>query len=85
MASATKDFHLPLSAAIYEELRREAELEGRPMTVVAREAIEDWLEQRRKNALHEQIVEYAAAHKGSEADLRRPLEQVAVRHLRKLL
>ena len=84
MASATKNFHLPLSAGIYEELRREAEREGRPATVVAREAIEGWLEQRRKNVLHEQIAEYAGARKGSAADLDRPLERSAVRHLRKV-
>jgi predicted DNA-binding protein len=83
MKSATKNFHLPLPEGAYEELRREAARDGRPATTVAREAIEEWLERRRKKELHEQIAEYAAAHKGSDADLDRSLEQAAVRHLRK--
>jgi hypothetical protein len=83
MKSATKNFHLPLPEGAYEELRREAARDGRPATTVAREAIEEWLERRRKKELHGQIAEYAAAHKGSDADLDRSLEQAAVRHLRK--
>jgi len=83
MKSATKNFHLPLPERAYEELRREAAREGRPATTVAREAIEEWLERRRKSELHEQIAEYASAQKGSEADLDATLESAAVRHLRK--
>ena len=78
-----KNFHLPLPNPTYEELRQEAEREGRPATAVAREAIESWLALRRKLELHEEIAVYAAAARGTEADLDRPLERAAVRHLRK--
>jgi predicted DNA-binding protein len=84
MRSATKNFHLPLPERAYEELRREAAREGRPATTVAREAIEEWLERRRKSELHEQIAEYASAQKGSAADLDPALERAAVGYLRKI-
>ena len=83
MSSAMKNFHLPLPAGTYDELRREADRDGRPATTVAREAIERWLEQRRSIELHEEIASYAADRKGTDADLDRPLERAAVRQLRK--
>ena len=83
MKRALRNFHLPLPAPTYDELREEAEREGRPATSLAREAIEAWLALRRKMELHEEIAAYAADRKGSEADLDRPLERAAARHLRK--
>ena len=83
MKQATKNFHLPLPEPTYRELRREAEREGRPTTTVAREAIERWLEERRRSELHEAIADYAADRKGSADDLDRSLEKAAVDHFRK--
>ena len=83
MRTAMKNFHLPLPEPTYEELREEAEREGRPATSLAREAIEDWLALRRRMDLHEEIAAYAADRRGTEADLDRPLERAAARYLRK--
>ncbi|MGH9442353.1 MAG: hypothetical protein ACRD16_08750 [Thermoanaerobaculia bacterium] len=83
MNSAIKNFHLPLPAPTYAELREQAEREGRPATSVAREAIESWLALRRKMELHEEIAVYAEAMRGTPADLDRSLERAAARRLRK--
>ena len=42
---------------------------GRPATALAREAIETWVEERQRQAVHDPIVEYAATMAGSAADL----------------
>jgi hypothetical protein len=83
MKSATKNFHLPLPGPTYEELREEAEREGRSATSLAREAIETWLALRRKIELHEEIAAYAVEQRGTESDLDRALERSAVRQLKK--
>lgn len=83
MRYAMKNFHLPLSEGTYEELHRQSTREGRPATIVAREAIERWLEERRKSELHEAIAEYAAERKGSADDLDQDLERAAIDRLRK--
>ena len=56
---------------------------GRPATVVAREAIEMWLEQRRRRTLvREAIAAYAVEHAGSPADLDPTLERASLELLR---
>jgi hypothetical protein len=46
--SAVKNFHLPLPENVYAALRAEAAALKRPATVIAREAIEAWLRERRR-------------------------------------
>lgn len=85
-AATRKNFHLPLPEDVYKALREEAAAVKRPATVVAREAIEVWLRERRKAALREAIAAYAVEHAGTVADLDPALEQAAlevVRHRRR--
>ena len=78
---ATKNFHLPLPAPVYEALREEAAGLGRPATAVAREAIEAWLRERRRNVVREAIASYAVKHAGTTADLDPLLERAALESL----
>lgn len=76
-----RNFHLPLPDPLYDKLREEAERLNRPATVLAREAIESWLEQRYKQALHEAISDYARRHAGTDLDQDEQLEKASVEHL----
>jgi predicted transcriptional regulator len=73
-----RNFHLPLSDELYSKLRGEAQLAGQSATSLARQAIEAWLEHRRKSALHEAIAGYAAAKAGTSEDLDDDLEAAAL-------
>lgn len=76
--TAVRNFHVPLPVLLYEKLRREAERLNRPATALAREAVEDFLRQRRKSALHEEISAYAAKQAGTDVDLDTDLESASV-------
>jgi predicted transcriptional regulator len=76
-----RNFHLPLTGETYDRLKEEAARERRPATIVAREAIEEWLRERRRQFVREEIAAYAAIVAGSEADLDAGLERAAVEHL----
>ena len=78
-----RNFHLPLPEGVYEALRREASRLRKPATVVAREAIETWLQQRRRAVVREAIAAYAVQHAGSEADLDPALEKASLEVLRR--
>jgi hypothetical protein len=54
---------------------------SRTATSVAREAIEDWLRQRKRLAVREEIAEYAGMVAGSNDDLAPHVEVSAVSHL----
>jgi len=77
-----KNFHLPLPEDVYEALRHEASLLHRPATAIAREAIEEWLRDRRRTVVRESIAAYAAQHAGTTADLDPALEKAALEALR---
>ena len=82
MASlADRNFHVPLPKELHEALRAEAERAGRPATALARDAIDLFLRERRKMALHDAIASFAAEHAGSVEDLDAALEQAGVEHL----
>src|SRR2546425_9535553 len=55
MNRAVRNFHLPLPEPTYRRLRDAAQRANQPATVVARYAIESWLRQQRKAALHEAV------------------------------
>jgi len=76
-----RNFHLPLTGETYDRLKEEAARERRPATIVAREAIEEWLCERRRQFVREEIAAYAATVAGSEADLDAGLEKATVEHL----
>jgi predicted transcriptional regulator len=75
---STRNFHLPLPAQVYSLLRDEASRANRPATVLARQAIEDWLRQRRKAATHDAIAAYVAEMAGTGADLDPALEAASL-------
>lgn len=81
MVQVMKNFHLPLPAALDAALRAEAERRGLPATELARQAIQEWLEQQERLALHEAIATYATEHSGTDADLDRDLEAAGVERL----
>ncbi len=75
------NFHVPLSEELYNRLRSEASRIKQPATVLAREAIENWIKQKEREVLHQQIAAYATACAGTEADLDKNLEAAAVEFL----
>ncbi len=82
--TATKNLHVPLPDSLYRRLRTESERTKRPATELAREAIDQWLAERQRLAVHESIVEYARKHARTGADLDEELEAAAVEHLQSL-
>ena len=74
---ASYNFHVPLPEPLYKVLRDEAERTKQPATKLAREAISEFLEKRRKYLLHEEIAAYAKTHSG-HSDLDKDLEQASV-------
>ena len=79
--SLNRNFHVPLSADLYQALRSEAERRRRPATSLVREVLEQWLERLQAEALHNEIAEYAAKHAGTSADLDPALEAAGVEAL----
>lgn len=76
-----RNFHLPLSDELHQQIRSEAERTGRPATTLVREAVEAWLAERRRAALHEEIAAYAEKWAGSEVDLDAELEAASAAEL----
>ncbi len=82
MAAMLRNFHLPLPDDVYRALRDEATAVKQPATVIARQAIESWLRERKKAALREAIASYAAEHAGTPADLDTELAAAGLETLR---
>lgn len=80
-AKTAHNLHVPLSGPVHDRLRAEATRSGRPATTLAREAIEAWIAERERHAVHQAIVEYASEMAGSGADLDEDLEKAGVEHL----
>ena len=80
---ALRNFHLPLPESTYEALREAAARAGKPTTTLAREAIEAWLNERRRAAVHESIATYALKHGGTPVDLDEDLEAASLELLRR--
>ena len=76
-----KNFHVPLPERTYETLRAEADLVQVPATILAREAIDWWLRERRRKARHDAIAAYAAEMAGTDLDLDLDLEAAGIEHL----
>ena len=74
---------LPLPEDLYEVLRASAAAARRPITAVARDAIREWLEERRQYTISREIAAYAAEAAGTPNDLDPALERVGIETLRK--
>lgn len=75
---AQRNFHVPLPEDLYERLRHASERAAQPATVLAREAIAQWLEQRERERLAQEIAQYAAATAGGAEDLDEDLEEASL-------
>jgi predicted DNA-binding protein len=79
MKTATAhNFHVPLPTDVYSRLRSEAERQRKPATQLVKQAVEYWLEEQEKLALHKEISRYAAETAGTSDDLDERLEAAAV-------
>ena len=76
-----KNFHLPLPDQTYAQLRTQAERSQVPATTLARQAIDWWLREQKRKALHDEIAAYAAEMAGTEFDLDREWEAASIEHL----
>ena len=81
MSTSFHNMHVPLSTDIHIRLKAEAKRSGRPATVLVREAIETWLEERERATLHHAIAHYAQAVAGTSDDLDADVEKATVEHL----
>ena len=79
---AAHNFHVPLPSGVYSRLRSEAERQQKPATQLVKQAVEYWLEEQEKLALHEEIARYAAETAGTCDDLDEQLETAAVDHMK---
>ena len=79
--AAAHNFHVPLPAVVYSRLRSEAERQHKPATQLVKQAVEYWLEEQEKLALHEEIARYAAETAGTCDDLDEQLETAGLEHL----
>ena len=79
---ATHNLHVPLSDDTYKLLREESQQTERSATSLAREAIHQWLEDKRRERLGDEIAAYARKVAGTEHDLDEALETAAIEHLR---
>ncbi len=79
--SAMQNLHVPLPADLNKELRAEARRSGRPATWLARYAIQKLLEERKREALHNEIGAYAEAAADTPQDLDSELENASIEHL----
>jgi len=82
MGTTLRNFHLPLPDDVYQALRDEAAAVKQPATVIARQAIERWLRERKRATVREAIAAYAAEHAGTSADLDAELEAAGLQMLR---
>lgn len=67
--ASNRNFHLPLPADLYDELRAEAERRGEAATTLARVALAEWLEARRRLVVAEAVTTYATTLAGTTDDL----------------
>ena len=79
--ATVKNFHLPLPEPLYLRLKEAASKRQVPATQLAKQAVEYWLQEHERLALHEEIEQYVAAAAGTEADLDEELEAAALEHL----
>lgn len=79
--ASMKNFHLPLPEDLYGDLRAEAERSGVTATTLARQALEEWLRQKRRSHLRRAIETYATEVAGTPDDLDEELESAAAARL----
>ncbi len=81
MAPATKNFHLPLPEALYDELKSAAREVDLPATRFAQELMRTGLDEWRRTRRRQEIAAYARQVAGSTDDLDPDLERAGVKSL----
>jgi predicted DNA-binding protein len=81
MAQTMKNLHLPLPEGLYIRLRKTADSTGRPATELAREAVQEWLENAERMETRENISEYAVKAAGTGDDLDPELEGAGLEYI----
>ena len=81
MSKQVQNFHVPLPAGLYQQLRAEADRQKVPATTLAREAIAGWIEARQRQLREQEIRDYALEVAGSDEDFDPLLEAAAIEHL----
>ena len=81
MNSATKNFHVPLPEALYDELRSAAREADQPATRFAQELMRAGLDQWRRARRRQQIAAYARQVAGTTEDLDPELERAGIESL----
>ncbi|MBZ0170514.1 hypothetical protein MELA_01262 [Candidatus Methylomirabilis lanthanidiphila] len=76
-----KNLHVPLPQPLYRRLRAEAKRAQRPATALAREAIDLWVAQQYRAAVHDAIASYARNVAGTSDDLDADMEAASVEHV----
>jgi hypothetical protein len=78
---AIHNLHVPLPEEVYGDLRAESERAAQPATVLVRQAIIAWLEERRRERTAKEIGAYARSVAGTADDLDVELERAGVENL----
>jgi predicted DNA-binding protein len=78
---SSHNFHLPLPEPVYQRLKSAAKKQHKPATQLAKQALEQWLDEQERLSLHEEIAAYAASIAGAADDLDKDLEAASLEHL----
>jgi hypothetical protein len=81
-STAPRKLNLPLSPELHEALFAESRRAGVPATRLVRSALEEWLEQRRRARVRDEVRRFALASAGTELDFDVELEGAAAEQLR---
>ncbi|MBC7964046.1 MAG: hypothetical protein H7Y05_14020 [Steroidobacteraceae bacterium] len=79
--AVSQNFHVPLPLPIYSRLKDESRRLHTPATQLVRQAIEVWLEQSKRQVLHDELALYAQSNAGTTADLDEALADVSADYL----
>jgi predicted DNA-binding protein len=79
--NTSHNFHIPLPEPVYQRLKSVAKKQHKPATQLAKQALEYWLDEQERRALHEEIASYAATVAGTADDLDEFLEAASLEHL----
>jgi predicted transcriptional regulator len=76
-----KSIHLPISDSLLQNLKEHAKKENRTVSGIVAEAVENWLKQKRKEKIYQQIKEFSSKYAGSKYDLDEELEAAGSKFL----
>ncbi len=72
---------LPLDSDVWGLLQDEAVRSGRPTVSLVSDVVANWVHERQRQRIAQEIAEFAATHAGSELDLDSDLESAALQTL----